>query len=179
MRRFTNTIIAIFIIFSFLLPADCAIKGSLEYSIPVDYSKINEAETAARADSLYNRISVMSSAKLDDNITSALNLYTILSNNNPQNITYALRLGKLYDIIGKDRQAKGNYYRAMGINQSNPEPYFYLGEFFYKRSQFRRALKFYKKAYERGYSNHPQTITRLREIYKKFGDKNSLANLNH
>ena len=132
MRQFTNTIITIFVIFSFLTPAYSAIKGSLEYSIPIDYSKINEAETAAQADVLYNQISAVPSAELDDNITLALNLYTILSNKNPQNTTYALRLGKLYDIIGKDRQAKENFYRAMGINQSNPEPYFYLGEFFHK-----------------------------------------------
>ena len=86
-----------------------------------------------------------------------------------------MRLGKLYDVIGKDRQAKGQYYRAMGLNQTNPEPYYYLGDYFYNREQFRLALKFYKRAYDNGYSNHPETIAKINNIYKKFGDAASVV----
>ena len=94
----------------------------------------------------------------------------MLSNANPQNITYALRLGTLYDTLGKDRYARGQYYRAMGINQSRPEPYYYLGNFYFKREQYKKALKYYQKAYENGYSDHYPTVERIGTIYQKFGD---------
>ena len=175
MRHLTNLIIVIFLLFFGVNPSFCAVQGKLEYSIPIDYSQLDENELASRADIFYAEFPDKEKCELTNDLTSALNLYSMLSAKNPQNITYALRLGKLYDILGKDRQAKGNYYRAMGINPSSPEPYFYLGEFFYVRKHYRRALKFYKEAYSRGYENHVQTCARLKDIYKKFGDKENLA----
>ena len=175
MRHLTNLIFVIFLLVIGVNPSYSAIQGNIEYKIPVDYSNLDENELASRADIFYTEFSDKTTCKLNDNLTAALNIYSMLSNKNPQNITYALRLGKLYDIIGKDRYAKGNYYRAMGVNPSAPEPYFYLGEFFYVRKHYRKALKFYLRAYSSGYSNHRQTCERLKEIYKKFGDKENLA----
>ena len=175
MRHLTNLIFVIFLLVLGLSPSYSAVKGIIEYKIPIDYARLDENELASRADILYSEFSGKTSCTLNENLTSVLNLYTMLSNKNPQNITYALRLGKLYDLIGKDRYANGNYYRAMGISPANPEPYFYLGEFFYVRKQYRRALKFYNQAYSKGYQNHRQTCERLRDIYKKFGDKENLA----
>lgn len=175
MRHLTNLIFVIFLLFLVLNPSYAAVQGRLEYSIPIDYVQLDENELASRADIFYSEFSDKVNCELNDDLTSALNLYAMLSAKNPQNITYALRLGKLYDIIGKDRQAKGNYYRAMGVSPSSPEPYFYLGEFFYVRKHYRRALKFYNEAYSRGYGNHRQTCERLRDIYKKLGDKKNLA----
>ena len=94
-------------------------------------------------------------------------MYTLLANAYPENITYPLKVGKLYDIIGKDRYAKGFYYRAMNIDKKNPEPYAYLGDYFYKREQYRKSLKFYLKAYDNGSVNVKDKIN---TIYLKFGD---------
>ena len=151
-----------------VLPSFCALKGGIDYKIPIDYSKLNQAELEAKAEFYYN--SAINSRQLDDNMRSALNLYSMLSNANPQNITYALRLGTLYDTLGKDRYARGQYYRSMGINQSRPEPYYYLGNFYFKREQYKKALKYYQKAYENGYSDHYPTVERIGTIYQKFGD---------
>lgn len=174
MRHLTNIFVILLSIILLSVSADAAIKGGLEYNIPIDYSQLNEQELSNKADSFYSSALITSNGKVNEDVTTALNLYNILANKNPQNQTYPLRAGKLYDIIGKDRYAKGNYYRAMGINSANPEPYFFLGEYFYNRKQYRRALKFYKEAYNRGYASNPETLSRLNVINKKLASPKSM-----
>ena len=151
-----------------LLPSYSAVKGGIDYNIPIDYTKLNQTELETRAEFYYN--SVLKEKKLNEDMTSALTLYSILTNAYPENRTYAIRLGKLYDTLGKNRYAKGLYNRAMGIDHAHPEPYFYLGEYYYSRDQYRKALKYYLKAYDNGYSEHYPTLERLGTIYQKFGD---------
>ena len=151
-----------------LLPSFSALRGGVDYKIPFDYTNLNQAELESKAESYYT--SALNSKELNENMTYALNLYALLSNAYPENITYALHLGKLYDVLGKNRQAKGQFYRAMGVNPSRPEPYFYLGDFYYEKEQYRKALKFFLKAYDLGYSEHYQTLEKIGTIYQKFGD---------
>ena len=151
-----------------LLPSFSALRGGVDYKIPFDYTKLNQAELESKAEFYY--ISALNTKELNENMTYALNLYALLSDAYPENITYFLRLGKLYDVLGKDRYAKGQFYRAMNVNPSRPEPYFYLGDFYYEREQYRKALKFYLKAYDFGYSEHYQTLEKIGTIYQKFGD---------
>lgn len=151
------------------MPSFSAISGGVDYSIPIDYTKLNQADLETRAEYYYE--SAIKSKKLNEDMTSAFMLYSILTKAYPDNRTYAIRLGKLYDTIGKDRYAKGQYYHAMGIDHAHPEPYFYLGEYYYSREQYRKALKFYQKAYDCGYSEHSSTIQRINDIHTKFGDK--------
>ena len=155
-----------------ILPSYSAIKGGVDYTIPIDYSKYNRAELETKAEYYYG--AAVQSKKLDNNMTMALNLYTMLSNAYPDSISYALRLGKLYDVLGKDKYAKGQYYRGVGLNKSAPEPYYYLGNFYYNREQYRKALKFYKRAYEKGYINEREIKDKINSIYIKFGDKTRL-----
>ena len=152
-----------------LIPSYSAVKGGIDYTIPIDYTKLNQADMETRAEYYYE--SALKTKKFNEDMTSAFMLYSILTKAYPENRTYAIRLGKLYDIIGKDRYAKGQYYHAMGIDHAHPEPYFYLGEYYYSREQYRKALKYYKKAYDSGYSEHPLTVQRINEIHTKFGDK--------
>lgn len=151
-----------------LLPSFSALRGGVDYKIPFDYTKLNQAELESKAEFYYT--SALNTKELNENMTYALNLYALLSDAYPENITYFLRLGKLYDVLGKDRYAKGQFYRAMNVNPSRPEPYFYLGDFYYEREQYRKALKFYLKAYDFGYSEHYQTLEKIGTIYQKFGD---------
>ena len=158
--------------------AYAAVSGGIEYRLPIDYSEISEEEYRIKADSIFDSLTARETNEIDDNMTIALNLYSILLKKNPQNIDYAIKLGRLYDKIGKDRQAKGAFYHAIGLKESDPKAYFFLGEFFYRRAQYRRALKFYKAAYERGYQSHIETINKMKIIYTKFGDKSALEVLN-
>ena len=151
-----------------LIPSYSAIKGGVDYRIPIDYTNLNQNDLQAEAEFYYDK--AVKSGKFDNDMTQAMNLYSILSNAYPDNIIYALKLGRLYETIGKDRYAKGQYYRGMGINQTRPEPYYYLGSYFYKKEQLRKALKYYNKAYEYGYSNHYQMLKDMGNIYQKLGD---------
>lgn len=151
-----------------LLPSYSALKGGVDYKIPFDYTKLNQTELEDNAEFYYTQ--ALKTKELNENMTYALNLYSLLSNAYPENITYSLRLGKLYDVLGKDRYAKGQYFRAMNINSSRPEPYFYLAEFYYDREQYRKALKSYLNAYDFGYSEHYPTLEKIGLIYQKFGD---------
>ena len=151
-----------------LMPSFALIKGGIDYKIPIDYSKMNQEQLELKADGYYN--SALAAKVLNDDMTSALYLYTMLKNIAPDNMSYALRLGKLYDVLRKDKYAKGEYYRALGLNQSRPEPYFYLGSFYYDREQYKRALKFYQKAYDRGYQKNYRLLYNMGDIYQKFGD---------
>ena len=155
-----------------------ALSGSIDYKIPIEYSKINEKELSTQAEFYYNKALKTTDNKQNDDISEALILYTMLSNKNPKNIVYSLRAGALYDKIEKDRWAKGYFYRAMNIDPTRPEPYFYLGEFYFKRQNYRKALKMYKKAQTNGYSNHPQTVERLKRIYLMLGDYDALKTIN-
>ena len=121
--------------------------------------KINQTETESKAEAFF--IKAVNSKTYDNNMISALNLYRMLAEAYPENVIYPLKVGKLYDVIGKDRYAKGYYYRAMNIDKSNPEPYYHLGDFFYKREHYRKALKFYKKSYDRGKNQAKEKINAI------------------
>ncbi len=166
----TTSFLLIIVLIAFChTTAFAAIRGGIDYKIPVDYSQFNQTELESEAERYYEQAA--GTAELNESMSAALNLYTMLTNAYPENIHYAIKLGKLYDILGKDRYAKGQYYRAISINPELPEPYFCLGEYFYSREQYRKALKFYLKACDKGYSNHPLTKEKLNLIYKKLGAK--------
>ena len=176
MRHSARVLLILIILFLTSVSAHSAIKGGIDYSIPIDYTKLNQTVLEEKAEFYYN--TAINSKKLNDDMTSALVLYTILTKKDPENMIYALHLGKLYDVIGKDRYAKEYYYQAMGLDQKRPEPYYYLGDYFYDREQYRKALKFYQRAYDCGYSTHYSTLYKLGDIYQKFGDtQNSIKYL--
>ena len=170
MRQLIKISIILIFVCSLSAPAFCALKGGLEYQIPIDYSKLSTEELENKAGFYYGLALKTSNGKVNDDMTSALNLYTILSSKNPENTFYKIRLGHLYDIIGKDRYAKGYFFQAIGTDSSQPEPYFRLGEFYYRRELYKKALNMYKEAYKRGYSGNYDTLYKIGDIYEKFGD---------
>lgn len=170
MRQLTVIFILFLTLVSLNIPADCAVSGKVEYQIPIDYTKLSETELADKAGKYYNSAIKTSAGKVNEEMTTALNLYSILNNKNPENPLYPVRLGVLYDIAGKDKYAKGSFYKAVGINKFNPEPYYRLGNFYYRREMYKQALKNYKEAYKKGYDEHYETLLRIGDIYEKFGD---------
>ena len=140
----------------------------MEYQIPIDYSKLSESELEEKAGFYYNL--AMKTGSLNEEMTAALNLYHMLAHKNPANIEYKIKLGTLYDIIGKDRYAKGCFFDAIGVDKSKPEAFFRLGEFYYRREMYRRALKMYKIAYSKGYTRHYETLYKMGDTYLKLGD---------
>lgn len=166
MRQPIKILFMLFVPLFLCLPCSALIKGGLEYQIPIDYDKLSEEELAEKADFYYHLALISNGGEMTD----ALNLYAVLSRKNPNNILYKTKLGELYDITGRDKYAKGAFFEALGVNPSHPEPYFRLGEFYYRRGMYGKALKMYKKACENGYGEHYETLYKIGDIYEKFGD---------
>lgn len=174
MRQVSITILLICILFTgIVLPAFSSVKGGIEYSIPVDYSKINETETELKARNYFFNATKLKDGTVNEDMTNALMLYSVLQKINPDKPEYAIKLGILYDKINKDRQAKGYFSKAIGIDNSSPIPYFCLGEFYYKRELYRKALKYYNKSYAQGYETNYDLLYKMGDIYEKFGDTRS------
>lgn len=170
MRQLSTTILVIFIFFTVSLPAISSYKGGVSYSIPIEYKNLSENELKPIAHNYFYNALNAKDGIVNDDITKALNLYTILQKMNPQNISYSIKLGILYDKLGKDRFAKGNFAHAIGIDPEKAVSYYYYGEYYYKRGQFRHALKYYKKALERLEKPSYELYYKLGDVYQKFGD---------
>lgn len=150
-----------------------AIKGKIDYSIPIDYSKLSEPELSAKARKYYFDAIDSKEKTISEDLSNALFLYSVLEKVNPDSLEYALKLGVLNDIANRDRYAKGYFSKALGINKENPEIYYYFGEFYYRRESYRKALRHYIQAYKHGYDSHYETLYKMGDIYEKFGDSRS------
>ncbi len=179
MRQLSTIILVIFIFFSYCLPSYSAYKGEITYSIPIEYKNLSESELKDKAEKYFYLALKTPEGELSEDVTNALVAYSVLQHLNTENIEYFVRVGILYDRINKDRQAKGNFSRAIGINPSAAEPYFYFGEFYYKRGQYRQALKYYNRAFENLKSPNHDLYYKLGDVYEKLGDtKKALECLN-
>ena len=92
-------------------PSCAVIKGELEYQIPIDYSKLSTEELENKAGFYYGLALKTSNGKVNEDMTSALNLYAILSNKNPENTFYKIRLGHLYDIMARIDMLKDTFFK--------------------------------------------------------------------
>ena len=174
MRHFSIFILLIITLLSFSAPeAVSAIKGGINYSIPVDYSKLSEEELVDKAKVYYFNSQKAPKNTITEDVTNALVLYSVLEKINSKNPEYPLKQGVLYEKLNKNRYAKGCFFRAIGINPSNPEAYFYFGEYYYNKEMYRKALKYYNEAYKLGFSNNYDTLFRIGDIYEKLGDTRS------
>lgn len=147
-----------------------AIKGGVEYSLPVEYSHLSENELASKANKYFYLAQKYEDNILSDEMTDALMLYSVLCNVNPKNATYPIKLGILYDKLGKDRYAKGNFSHAIKLGTANFSGYYYFAEFYYKREMYRHAIKYYNLAFINSNGEDYNTLYKLGDIYEKFGD---------
>ncbi|MCQ2755178.1 MAG: tetratricopeptide repeat protein [bacterium] len=179
MRQLSKVLLVIFIFMAGTASFVSAHQSGVKYSIPVEYKNLSENELKPIAhDYFYSSLNA-EGCVLNEDTTKALNLYTILQQMNPQNISYSIKLGILYDKLGKDRYAKGSFAHAIGIAPTKAVGYYYYGEYYYKRGQFRQALRYYNQALE--YLEKPsyELYYKLGDVYQKFGDtKQSLKYLN-
>ncbi len=174
MRQLSKFFLLILICFiSMHLPAYSAYRGGINYSLPLDYSKLSETELAEKAREYYFNALQISDNSISENTTKALFIYSILSNLNPENIEYPVKIGILNDKLGRDRYAKGHFSKAIGIDPKSPIPYYYYGEFYYKRTLYRKALKYYIESYKLGYKKNYDLLYKMGDIYEKFGDTKS------
>ncbi len=178
MRQLSTIYLLIFIILFASNPTFGAFKGGVSYSIPIEYKNLSENELNEKAKVYFYNANKLKNKEVNEDMTNALLIYSILQNVNPDNPEYPVKLGILYDKIGKDRYAKGEFSRAIGVNPDYADSYFYFGEFYYKRQLYRSALRYYKYALEHSYKPSYDVYYKLGDIYEKLGDtKQSLKYL--
>lgn len=156
-----------------LQPSFSAIRGGIDYSIPIDYSKLSESELKVEAEKYFYLAQRYKDSVMSEEATKALFLYSLLQNISPKNPHYPVKQGIIYDKLHKDRYAKGCFSRSIGVDEANPESYFYFAEFYYKRELYRKALRYYNEAYKRGYHTNYEVLYKIGDIYEKFGDTKS------
>ncbi len=168
--RFKNVFLIFFILF-FSSTAFGIQKGGVEYSIPIEYSLLNEKQINADAEQLYSKFNSSSDEKQKQILLEQMLWdYSILGEIDNENPLYFTRLGIIYDKMKKDRYAKSNFFRSQNLIPEYPYSAFSFGNFYYDRKEYRKALKEYLKAYNTGYSNHYDTLFKIGTIYKIYGD---------
>lgn len=100
----------------------------------------------------------------------AMSKYYILTQTTPSNLEPYVQLGRIYDYTNKEELAKEYFSKAMNIAPNNPFANFYYGEFYFTRTNYIQALKYYNKAYNNGYKNRYDLNLRLAIIYEKCAD---------
>lgn len=166
-------IFLIAILFITQAPLFAAQTARIEYIPQIDYSQINAEEMEKEAYGLYTIAMESTIAEeRERNIIKALGLYRALLSKEPENVFYCLRLAELYDIYGKDRYAKEFYYRAITLRPDSYMPYEGFGNYYFARTEYRRALKQYNKAYIKD-SGIYNVNNKLGTIYQKLGDTQS------
>ena len=153
------------------MPAFSVQSGGVEYVVPIDYSLLDEKLINEDAEKLFTEF-LNSPEKVNNPefMEKLINDYAVLSKINKDNPLYFVRLGIIYDKTGKDRWAKSNFCRGANIIPDYPYAFFSFGNYFFDRSEYRKALREYLRADKCGYGENPENLFKIGVIYEKMGD---------
>ena len=99
----------------------------------------------------------------------ALRDYYIVLKVSPKDIHSLNRTAYIYDLEDKNNLSKSFFAQSMNLDENNPETNYLVGDYFYKRRDFKRGLRYFTKAYENGYNDYDINY-KLGTIYEKLGD---------
>ena len=151
-----------------ILPCYAVQKGSVEYNgVFVDYSKINYSELLKSADSHFSKFETDNDLNL---LTTSMGEYYILAKVKPNEIYPVVQLARTYDITNRNRKAKEYFSKGLNIDKNNPLVNYYFGDFYYKRAEYKKALKYFTKSYANGYDKYYDLNLKIATIYEKFAD---------
>ncbi len=147
-------------------------SGKIEKnSVFFDYSKLDAYEIGKEADSFFEKYQKAEEQSEKENwLNLSAGKYYLLTKIDNTAIRPYVQLGRIYDEKNKTGLAKENFYKATNLNALDPYANFYFGEFYYKRNDYKRALKYYNTAYNNGLNNRYDLNIRLAVIYEKFAD---------
>lgn len=97
-----------------------------------------------------------------------LNYYKA-SEKSPSSSSY-LGMGMVLMEKKLDSVAKKYLYKAYNIDEQDPATNYYLAKYSEHNKDYLRALNFYTRAYEYGYSNNYDVNYSIASIYEKVGD---------
>ncbi|MBP3821382.1 tetratricopeptide repeat protein [bacterium] len=163
----------IFAIISFSLCPSYSTKfGHIDNSsIAIDYSKIDKDIVLKNADESFAMAMVETDIERQKAyVLNAKAQYNIVALADKKNLHAVTMLARLYDFSGEDRYAKAYFSQGIGINYKDPLLNYYFGDFYYRRNNYKQALKYYKKAFEFGLNENSKNLEKMAVIYEKFGD---------
>ena len=166
-------LILAFLCFHITLPAFCTSSksGGIEYhDYLFDYSKYDVRELKSEADVCIKN-AILDSDKNSQKtlLHAALRDYYIVLKIKPDDIHSLNRTAYIYDILDKNNLAKSFFAQSMNLDENNTETNYLVGDYFYKRRDFKRGLRYFTKAYDNGYNTYDISY-KLGTIYEKLGD---------
>ena len=161
------------LIFAALIPnLSLAVNfASIEYDVPIDYSKIDKNALADQANLLFNHFEQITDEEYRKKyIQALLNRYAVLSVMDPSDPFYFTRLGILYDEMGNDTLAMSNFFKATNLVPNYQYASFSFGNYYYKRGYYRKALYQYKLAAGIVSPYSYQRFMKMGSVYEKLGN---------
>ena len=154
--------------FIFVLPVFSVEKGSVKYEDNLmDYSVLDGQKILQEADSFFEKYEMTKDPKY---LSTAMGKYYIVTKIYPVEIYPMVQLARTYDEKKLDKFAKEYFSICYDINKKDPYLNYYMGDFYYKRNDFKRALRYFKRAYDNGYSEYYDLNVKIATIYEKFAD---------
>ena len=151
-----------------VLPVFSIEKGSVKYEDNLmDYSVLDGQKILTEADSFFERYETTKDPK---DLSTAMGKYYIVTKIYPVEIYPMVQLARTYDEKKLDRFAKQYFSICYDIDKKDPYLNYYMGDFYYKRNDFKRALRYFKRAYENGYGEYYDLNLKIATIYEKFAD---------
>ncbi len=168
--RFSKILLLIIFLFS-ASPAFCAKSGGVEYhDYLFDYSNFDIEPIELEADSFLSKALAENDKSVkDDLLHRAMKNYYILLKISPDNVSFLNKRALIYDIQDRNLLARSYFSRSLNIEKDNPETNFLVGDYFYKRRDYKRALRYFSAAYENGYIDYDINF-KLAVVYEKLGD---------
>lgn len=161
------------LIFAALIPnMSLAVNfASIEYDVPIDYSKIDKNALADQANLLFNHFEQITDEEYRKKyIQALLNRYAVLSVMDPSDPFYFTRLGILYDEMRNDTLAMSNFFKATNLVPNYQYARFSFGNYYYKRGYYRKALYQYKLAAGIVSPYSYQRFMKMGSVYEKLGN---------
>lgn len=145
--------------------------ANIEYDVPIDYSKIDKNALANQANLFFNHFEQITDEEYKKKyIQPLLNRYAVLSVMDPSDPFYFTRLGILYDIMGNDRYAKSNFFKATNLVPDYSYASYAFGNYYYKRGYFRKALDQYKRISSLPAPYSYDRFMKMGSVYEKLGN---------
>lgn len=159
--------LSIIFVFS-MLSVNALEKASVKFEENlIDYSVLDAQQVLNEADLFFEKYEQTLDKKY---LSTAMGKYYIMSQIRPVDMYINVQLARTYDIANLDRIAKQYFSIGYDINKKDPYLNYYNGDFYYKRKSYKKALRFFKIAYNNGYNDYYDLNLKIATIYEKFAD---------
>lgn len=147
--------------------------GSVQYQNDtfIDYSEFDRSAVKKSADLYFKRaLKTKDANEKRELLKKAGGQYFIMTKIEPNDIYAIDQLGRVYDYEGKNSYAKGYFSKALEINKNHALTNYYLGEYYYSRNEYKKALNYYQIAFKNGYKEDHKILIKMATLYEKLGD---------